>query len=277
MALAEQQAFMTRLIRDHEFRHGFMAGDRKAIAVDHGLDESDWEILQIVNLEQLDRAAYGFRGDRLGKRYAEFQVFIDHLELYGDKDEFLNAFDQAYWKGFIARPMELDRLLDFGARWVVSRELPRHLLDLVRFCHVTCTLAATPRVEVEGAFEELPESIRAWHRVQLRRPYRIVPFSTDVLAIARATPTPGDAYWESPPTQLLLQKSWELFNRSHAWRKEDVGFLSCLLEEEELPALDVLVNHPSGDLDVASRALEEAWRAGMVHLREPRHFQVYDV
>lgn len=274
MGLEEVQLFMTTYLRDPQFRESYRQGAAESLEQQLKLEPPDIELIRAINLDDLDRSAAGFRDERADKRRTEFEQFVEHLGVYGPIEEFYVAYDRAHPGGLLTRPMEMDRFLSFSTEFILSNGLPDYLLDLLRFCYHYVQLSDMPQEEVAHELKELPaDGLRAYHRVQLHKPYRLVNFNYDVLSIAQAMPSTDLAYIAPQPTLLLMHKSRSLFKRTQILYASQLPFLGSLLNGQH-SVLDIVSMLPSSQMAWGVEQLQDMHTAGIIAVVMPSHFAV---
>ena len=272
MGLEEVQIFLTTYLRDPEFREGYRRGEAEALEGRLNLSRDDVAFVRSIDLDDLDRSAAGFREERMDKRRTEFEQFFDHLGAYGPVDAFFADYDRENPSGLLTRPLEMDRFLDYSTRFIVRRGLPEYLIDLLRFCYHYVQLADRPLGQVARELTELPETgLRAYHRVQLHEPHRLVNFRYDVLNIARSEPSQELAYLQPQPTELFMQKSRRLYKRTQIVNAAQLPFLSRIAGGPT-SVLELVSSLPSAEMAWAVGHLEHLHGAGMVAVTLPSHF-----
>jgi hypothetical protein len=271
MSLEAIQKFLTLYIRDPQFRDAYR---NHAAHVEQQLDLSaqDRQLIQTIQLDHLDRAAVEIRSERMAKRQSEFKEFYDHLAAYVSEEEFNAEFDRENCMGWQSRALELDRFLAFSVDFLLRRGLPDYLMDLLRFCYFYCKIAETPREKVAGAFTGFPENgLRAYHRVHLRRPYRVVSFRYDVLSLVNMAPSRGLASMPPTPTDVFLQKNWSLAKRVHGYYSNAMPLLPKLLQGEQ-SVLDLMAHLPLRDFTSAAEHIGGLYRKGLIDISLPKPF-----
>ncbi len=272
MGLEEVQLFLTTYLRDPGFREGYRRGEAASLEERLNLSRDDVEFVRSIDLDDLDRSAAGFREERMDKRRTEFAQFFEHLGVYGPVEEFFAAYDRANPTGLLTRPLEMDRFLAYSTEFVLAQGLPEYLIDLLRFCYHYVQLADRPLEQVAGEITELPEGgLRAYHRVQLHKPYRLVNFRYDVLSIAQSEPSQELAYLPPQPTDLFMQKSRRLFKRTQIMYAAQLPFLGRL-GDGPASVLELVAPLPSGEMAWAVGHLEHLHGAGAVAVVLPSHF-----
>jgi hypothetical protein len=257
MPLEQIQYFLTKYLRDPDFRQRYRNSELVAIERELNLTKADLDIVRSFNLDDLDRTAIGLRDERRSKRETEFQQFVDHLAIYGPMDTFFEQYDSRYTEGLLTRPQEMSWFLNFATNFVLAHKLPNYLIDLLRFCYHYVKLSDTPRERTAPLLQELPvDGLQPSHTMQLRKPYKIVQFRYDVLYIARQSPSLELAALPPQPTELFIQKNW---NRA----KE-----TQILYTSELPFLPLLQNGPVIVLDLLATLSSDAYGQAVVHLEE---------
>lgn len=272
MGLEQVQLFITTYLRNPEFRERYRGGQAETLEVLVDLNEQDRELIHAIDLDDLDRSAAGFRDERADKRRTEFEQFIAHLGVYGPIEDFYVAYDRRNPDGLLSRPLEMDRFLAFSTEFVLSQGLPEYLLDLLRFCYHYVQLADKPFEEVERELVSWPDSgLSAYHRIQLRKPYRIIGFRYDVLSLAQMQPSREIAQLAPQPIQLFMQKSRQRFKRTQIYYASDVPFLTELLDESS-SLLELISQQPSSQMAWAVQQLEAMHRDGIIAVGTPSHF-----
>jgi hypothetical protein len=273
MSLAGIQLFLTTYLRDPRFRQLYRAAGGEKLLQDFELSPADCEIVRSIHLGDLDRTAQDFREERARKRAAEFTPFVDHLAVYGPIEQFYDTYDASHPDGLLTRPLEMDRFLGFSADFVTSHGLPSYLLDLLRFSYHCSKLAETPREPFkEPAGDAVPEGgLEAYHRIHLRRPYRLISFRYDVLRLAQSAPLPELANVPSNPTELFLQKSWTLAKRSIAIDVSELPFLRMLVEQPQA-VVDLVGLVGPDEVGTALAHITDLVQRGIVGLSVPAHF-----
>src|SRR5262245_12652034 len=103
MPLEQVQLFLTKYLRNPEFRHRYRAGEAEALNGELQLEGSDVGLVNSINLDDLDRTAEGLRDERRSKREAEFKEFTNHLSVFASLDRFFEQFDATYPDGLLSR------------------------------------------------------------------------------------------------------------------------------------------------------------------------------
>jgi hypothetical protein len=274
MGLEQVQLFLTTYVRDAQFRESYRHGYAEGLEQQLSLEPEDIKLIQSINLDDLDRSASGFREERADKRRTEFEQFVEHLAAYGPIEDFYVAYDRAHPKGLLTRPMEMDRFLAFSTDFVLNNGLPEYLLDLLRFCYHYVQISDLP-LEITGhELEQLPETgLLAYHRIRLHKPYRVLEFRSDVLSIARATPSTDLAYLTPQPTQLFMQKSRKMFKRTQIFYAAQLPFLDKLLAGNK-STLELVSSLPATRMAWAVEQLHNMYAAEIIAIETPSHFAV---
>jgi hypothetical protein len=274
MGLEQVQLFLTTYVRDAQFRESYRQGYAEALEQQLRLEPDDINLIRTINFDDLDLSASNFREERSDKRRTEFEQFVEHLAAYGPIEDFYVAYDRAYPKGLLTRPMEMDRFLAFSTDFVLNNGLPEYLLDLLRFCFHYVQLSDLPLEFGGRELEQLPETgLLAYHRIRLHKPYRIVKYRSDVLSIARANPSTDLAYLPPQPTQLLMQKSRKLFKRTQVFYAAQLPFLDELIAGSQ-STLELVSSLPAARMSWAVEQLQNMYAAEIIAIENPSHFAV---
>jgi len=257
MALEQLQLFLTRYLRDADFRERYRGADASALTAELKLSREDLDLIRAIDIKDLDRSAINMRDERRSKRETEFQQFVDHLAVYGPMDAFFEQYDRAHSDGLLTRPQEMDRFLDFATDFILKNGLPEYLVDLLRFCYHYVKVADMPCDRSIPILEDRPaKGLRPSFRVALLKPYRIVDFRRDVLFIARQTPSVELAQLPPAPTQVIIQKSWSRAKETH------------IFYTRELPLLPRLFEGTVAVIDLVSLLPANGYPDGMSHINE---------
>ena len=263
MPLQHVQLFLTKYLRNPEFRRRYRGGDADALRRELNLDDADARLVASINLDDLDRTAQNLREERRSKREAEFKEFTDHLAVFGPMDSFFEQFDASYPDGLLSRPLELDRFLAFATQFVLAHNLPDYLIDILRLCYHYTQVSDLPLERSPSVREgPLPDGLQPFHRLQLRAPFRVCRFRYDVLSLARATPHPALAGVGPFPAEVLIQKDWSRFKETRIFYTS--AFPSALVRNERLSVLDLLAALPTGEYGRALGQLQEFQSRGVI-------------
>ncbi len=249
MSLEGVQEFITRYLREPEFRERCRQ-DMAAAARECRVEESELAELKGLGAQDFDNAAEEMFRDRIGKRSDEFRQFVDHLALYYPIEQFYRDYDATHPGGQLARPLELNRFLDFGVKQVLSRQLPDYLLDLLRFCYGYTSLADAPLESSPATAIKVSADteLRAHQRVALRRPYRIVEFRYDILTLASHDPALGPPQVIPAPGHYLMQKHWEQAKTTRVVPVDELPLLARLQGETPVALIDLVAWAPNAEI-----------------------------
>lgn len=263
MPLEQVQLFLTTYLRNPGFRRRYRGGEADALHRELKLDESDVGLVTAIDKDDLDRTADGLRDERRSKREAEFREFTNHLAAFVPLDPFFEQFDAAYPDGLLSRPVEMDRFLSFAAGFVLAGNLPEYLIDILRLCYQYTQVSDLP-LERSAAVvaEPAPNGLQPFHRLRLRKPYRVCVFRYDVLALARATPNQGLSAVCPSPVEILIQKDWNRFKETRILYTSMLP--SGLLGNEPLAVLDLLAGLSTQEYPRAVAHLQELLGRGFV-------------
>ncbi|MEU0412923.1 hypothetical protein ABZ307_34565 [Streptomyces griseorubiginosus] len=268
MSLQQVQSFLTRCLRDEEFRE--LTHRAEFDPAQHGFELTAQEYRQIreIDRQSLNRIAQYALGQRTRRREAEYGLFLEHLGRFTDRDDFLRAYHQAATGGQGERLEEMPDFDNFAFRRIVAAGLPAYLVDILRFCSTVCELSETPKRSLPvKTVTAAPQHIEATHVISLRRPHRVVPFRYDVLRIA----TTADEYSAEPsprPTRLLVQRDWNSHKRSRAFDLSDHPMLA-LLCEQPLSVMEIGARLPAFDYGFLMRTVRRQAERGLLHATLP--------
>ena len=241
MSLYQTQAFLSRYVRDQDFRQRYRDGQATDLADQLGLSTQERGLIAQIQLDQFDRIAEHVLTERLGRTSGVFDLLLEHLGRFVDVDECYRDFDRQWSSGWWQRRTEIRRFEAYLLELVVAERLPEYLIDLARFCAQVTVVAEAPKV-APGRGSDLPGRDRVLGNdlVTVRGPAEVLHLRHDVLRII----DDPDGYGTTPTplaTAVLIQRDWRQHKRSRIFR----------LSEE--PVLGALVDRPATVLELGER------------------------
>ncbi|HEY0066245.1 MAG TPA: hypothetical protein VGB46_02745 [Flavisolibacter sp.] len=272
MALKEVQHFLTQYIRDSRFRETVAGSGIASVAAHYNLNGDDQKLLEEMELSYVAREAEGVLVERLEKREGEFREFFDHLANYTSIEHFFRLYDQAYSKGLMTRPVEMDCFLSFATGFVVENQLPPYLVDLARFNYHYTQISITPIENGEAGGLRPDEELRLYHLVQLKSPYRIVNFRYDIPGILRSEfDFNNPLYFQEAPISLFIQKDWDKPTTTQIHYAGDVPLLNELTRGET-SVNELLACYGVQQYGQVLNMLSSLYQRNIISVKLPKHF-----
>ncbi|MDN3240117.1 hypothetical protein [Glycomyces tritici] len=268
MTLRATQVFMTRFLREPEFREQCRAEGVARFQQELGLDDAEVAMIAAVDLDQYEHAATSVRDQRAGRTYTVFGALIDELRLYVDYDRLYLEYDRVYSAGWWQRFAETRRFETFATDFIVRNGLPEYLIDLARLCASITKVADTPKALPEGSTTD-PAGLKAvapTFRASLRRPFEVRVYRHDVL---RLLDDPRYREGLAPKrTRVLIQRDWRQHKRSRLFPLDEEPLVAALAEGPA-SALELGERLPEWSYAQILAGLSDLYADKVVHLEVP--------
>ena len=268
MTLRGTQVFVSRFLRDQEFREQCHADGVARCQKELGLDDAEIAMLADIDLNQLEHAATSVRVQRQGRTYTVFGALIDELRLYVDFERFYLEYDRVYSGGWWQRFAETRRFETFATDFIVRNGLPEYLIDLARLCASITKVADTPKAFADGSNVDPDglKSVAPTFRASLRRPFETRVYRHDVL---RLLDDPRYREGLAPKrTRVLIQRDWRQHKRSRLFPLDEEPLVAALAEGPAT-ALELGERLPEWSYAQIVAGLSDLYADKVVHLEVP--------